>query len=131
MLRVQLFLVICFILNKFWIRPFVLENDFSEVIRIFVLSFPNFCEGVMGSLVLAYIGLNLRHRMPTIVGRITEKQIYLLAVVLAAIYVILQEFKIHNLGGRNTYDPYDVLFSIIGLIIAYILLLRIKPTITE
>ena len=129
-MRIQVFLLFCFMLNKFLIRPFVLENDFPGLVQTFVLSFPNFCEAVMGSLMLAFIGLAFRFRMPQWFGGIKEKQIYLLSIAFAAIYVILQEFKIHNLGGRNTYDPYDVLFSIIGLTTAYFLLLRIKPSIT-
>ena len=53
----------------------------------------------------------------------------MLATAAAAVYVILQEFKIHNLGGENVYDPYDVVFSVIGLITAYLILHTLKPRI--
>jgi hypothetical protein len=49
--------------------------------------------------------------------------LYLLAVTFAGIYVITQELKIHNLGGQNIYDPNDVVFSILGLIIGFSIVL--------
>ena len=30
--------------------------------------------------------------------------------------MLTQEFKLHNLGGNNVYDPYDVVASIVGLV---------------
>lgn len=53
---------------------------------------------------------------------LTEKNIYNTAVSLASIYVITQEFKIHNLGGTNIYDPNDVIASIIGLVFIWSLM---------
>ena len=37
-----------FVLNKFYLRPWVLENDFSKAIKIFVLSLPNLIEVILG-----------------------------------------------------------------------------------
>ncbi len=54
--------------------------------------------------------------------KLNDQTIYLIATLAAAVYVILQEFKIHNLGGANTYDPYDVVASIIGLITVFTIL---------
>lgn len=50
--------------------------------------------------------------------------IYLLATLLAGTYVLTQEFKLHNLGGRNVYDPYDALASIIGIVGMLLVLVR-------
>jgi len=42
--------------------------------------------------------------------------IYIIAIILASIYVITQELKIQNLGGNNIYDFNDIIFSIIEII---------------
>lgn len=131
LVRIQLGVIITFIANKVWVRPFILENDFSAPFRTFVLSYPNFCEAVVGTILLGYLGLVVKHHGPQILGRIKNGSIYIIATLLAAIYVITQEFKIHDLGGRNIYDPNDVIFSVLGLITAYVLLIRLKPRIIE
>ncbi len=125
--RILLIIVVVFIINKMALRPYVLENDFPEFFQVFVLSFPNLCEAIAGSILLVNLGLygNQMFLKPTI--RFKEHVIYKVSILVAAIYVILQEFKIHNLGGRNTYDPYDVLFSVMGLVIAYVLFHYLKP----
>lgn len=129
LVRIQLGVIVTFIANKIWIRPYVLENDFSAPINTFVLSYPNFCEATVGTILLGYMGLVLKHHGFPFLAKIKNTTIYIIATLFAAIYVILQEFKIHNLGGRNIYDPYDVIFSVLGLIAAYLLLLFLKPRI--
>jgi len=127
LLRINLLIIVSYFLMKFLVRPFVLDNDFPEVFQILVLSYPNFCEAVAGTIVLTFFGLWLRSSISKEKSKPKEKVIYLLCVSVAAVYVLLQEFKVHNLGGNNVYDSYDVLFSIIGLIVAYLLLIWIKP----
>jgi len=131
LVRIQLGIIVTFIANKIWIRPFVLEHDFSAILNTFVLSYPNFCEAVVGTISLCYLGLVAKHLGLPWVKNSKNTRIYVLVTLLAAAYVILQEFKIHNLGGRNIYDPYDVLFSVLGLIIAYLLLNFLQPQIIE
>lgn len=131
LVRIQLGVIITFIVNKIWIRPFVLEKDFSAFFSTFVLSYPNFCEAVVGTILLCYLALVAKHHGFPLAKNIKNTSIYILVTLLAAAYVILQEFKIHNLGGRNIYDPYDVLFSVFGLIVAYVLLHFIQPQIIE
>ena len=128
--RIMFVVVIVFICNKFFLRPYILENEFSEVLNIFVLSFPNLCEAILGGLLLTNIGLITKHKFLKTGSNITENHIYLFAVLITAIYTLLQEFKIHNLGGNNVYDPFDILFSIIGLITVYSILLYTKPVIS-
>lgn len=121
--------LLSYIVVKFYVRPFVLEMNSPRLLDIFVLSYPNFCEAVIGSFVvvngLLYINevwISQRYRMRRI-------SIYLLGHGLAAVYVITQELKIHNLGGINVYDPNDVLFSVIGILASFFLLRRvITPT---
>jgi len=128
-LRIMFVVVIMFIFNKFFLRPYILENDFPEFINIFVLSLPNFCEAVVGGLLITNLSLFIKHKYLKTFSNVTNNFIYLFAVLFTAIYVILQEFKIHNLGGNNTYDPFDILFSVIGLITVYLLLIYFKPII--
>lgn len=128
LVRVQLIVLFSFVFFKA-IRPYVLKNDYPEFAKIFVLSFPNFCEGVIGVMTVTMIILVICHKWVSSKLHIPENYIYIIATLLAAIYVILQEFKVHNLGGNNVFDPYDVVFSIIGLTIGYLLLINIRPRI--
>jgi hypothetical protein len=127
--RIILLVGVVFICNKFLIRPFVLANDFPEIVNVIVLSLPNLCEAIIGALLLTNIGLLLRHKYLKTYHGLKEGHVYLIAVAAATIYVSLQELKFHNLGGRNVYDPFDLLFSIIGIAVAYGLLVYLKPRI--
>ena len=129
-LRIMLMVALLFISNKFFLRPYILENEFPEFLNIFVLSFPNLCEAILGGLLLTNIGLFIKQKFLKTPSSITENHIYIFAVLATAIYVLLQEFKIHNLGGNNVYDPFDVLFSLIGLLTVYFILLYLKPVIS-
>lgn len=111
-----------FVLNKLYLRPDVLENDYPEILQIVILSLPNYCEAVMGTLLLAGIVLQLRQFPDSRAGRFIADHAYTIAVILASIYVISQELKFHNLGGNNVYDPYDLVASIVGLALAYAVL---------
>lgn len=53
---------------------------------------------------------------------IKDSAIYVLVLILSALYVIPQELKFHNLGGNNVYDPYDLIASIIGLLMTFTIL---------
>ncbi len=121
--RIQIVIIIVFIIFKA-IRRTVLENNPPELFKLFLLSFPNFCEAIVGVLTLTMIGLYINKKL-----KLQNDLIYLIASILAAIFVITQEVKIHNLGGNNIYDPNDVLFSIIGLTIGFVIVKRIKPNI--
>lgn len=123
--RIQIYIIILFVFGKGVLRPYLLEGDFPLFMDIFVLSLPNFFEGITGVLSLTFIGLYLNHRFNK--HRLSNLMIYLLAVILATVFVLTQEFKLHNLGGNNVYDPYDVLFSIVGLCIGYLIILKLKP----
>ncbi len=125
--RVQLIVLVPFIFFKAT-RPFVLKNDYPEFAKTFVLSFPNFCEGVIGVMTVTMISLVVYHKWFASKFPIPENYIYLIATVLSAIYVLLQEFKIHNLGGNNVFDPYDVVFSVIGLTVGFLVLIKIRPS---
>lgn len=111
--------ILIFILNKLFIRPWILENDVSELLLIISFSLPNLTEAIVGTLILTGILLQMRQYFNEKFGTIKESHIYLAAVGIASIYVISQELKFHNLGGNNVFDYYDIIASIIGLIGTY------------
>ena len=111
--------ILVFFLNKFLLRPWVLENEKSEFFQIIVLSIPNLIEAIIGTLLLTGILLQLKHRFNKKMGYIKDEYFYLFAVGLASIYSVSQEFKFHNFGGNNVYDPYDVIASLIRFVMTY------------
>lgn len=123
--RVELIIIPIFIFLKF-IRPSVLNSSSPDFFKVALLSLPNFFEAIIGTLTLTGIGLLINDRLSER-HQIKPKLIYLLAVVLAGIYVSTQELKIHNLGGNNVYDRNDLVFSFIGLLIGNWIVMLIKP----
>lgn len=121
--RIMLLFFLLFVCNKFLLRPWILDSDSPSIFKITVLSLPNFIEAVMGTILLTGILTFLQYRIYLFTSLKTNT-LYGIAVSLAGIYVVLQEFKIHNLGGRNIYDPYDVLASLLGLITIFFILKR-------
>lgn len=118
-------LALVLVLVKKWIRPWVWDNDFHPIWEIVVNSFPNFLEALVGTILLTSFSFRIRERYPQYLGRWKDAHLFLLVGVVAAVYVITQEFKIHNIGGNNVYDPYDVGASVIGLVLMNILLNRL------
>ena len=128
--RIQIVLIVLFIFFKL-IRPSVLNSTSFEWVKITLLSLPNFFEAVTGILILTGLGLYLNQRFLSEKRRIKNNLIYMVASFIAGIYVITQELKIHNLGGKNVFDWYDILFSIIGLIMGYLIVIFLKPSTTQ
>ncbi|WP_421896310.1 hypothetical protein [Marinoscillum sp.] len=110
---------VMFALNKLLLRPFVLQNDLANALQVMVLSFPNFAEAVMGTMVLTGILFRVKHITLQKVTFLQPGHVFLAAAILAAIYVIFGELRVHNLGNNNTYDPNDLIASVIGLNLAY------------
>ena len=108
--------IFVFILNKLYLRPWILENNLSDFFLVVTYSIPNLIEAIIGTLILTGILLQTRQYFKKKIGSIKDTYIYQIAVTITAIYVISQELKFHNLGGNNVYDPYDLVASIIGLI---------------
>ena len=114
-LRLYLATFALFIFNKFALRPFALEQECPAFLTIVVLSAPNTFEAIIGMSTVTALLMRAKLFSPRLEG-IPNLAIYLLATVVAGIYVLTQEFKLHDLGGRNVYDPYDVVASIVGLV---------------
>lgn len=68
---------------------------------------------------LTGILMQLREQFSKTIGNVKDTYLHIIAVGIAAIYVLSQEFKFHNLGGNNVYDLYDVIASIIGLSLTF------------
>lgn len=111
--------ILIFILNKFYFRSWVLEKELPELFKIFVLSVPNLAEAIIGTLLLTGILYQLRQYFNKRLVGLKDTYIHLAAVGIAGVYGISQEYKLHNIGGNNVFDIYDVIASIIGLIIAF------------
>ena len=120
-----IFLAFLLVVIKKGIRPWVWKNDFHPFWEIIVNSFPNFLEALVGMLLLTGISFQLRRRYPQQLGNWKDAHLILLSTIIAAIYVISQEFKLHNIGGNNVYDPNDVGASIFGLVLMNVLLNRL------
>ena len=114
--------ILLFILNKLYLRPWILENGLSEFVLTLTYSIPNFLEAIIGTLTLTGILLQIQQYFNNKIGTIKEINIRILAVVIAAIYVLSQELKFHNLGGNNVYDPNDLIASIVGLIGTFVVI---------
>lgn len=110
---------ILFILNKFYLRPWVIENELPELFQILVFSVPNLIEAIIGTIILTGILLQLIQYSNK---KIKDSSIYLIAVSISSLYVISQELKFHNIGGNNVYDPYDLIASIIGLLMIFMII---------
>lgn len=111
-----------FILNKLLLRPWILENDVTGIFLIFTNSLPNMIEGIFGTLILSGILSLARLYFKKNLGIIKDTYLYISAVLIASVYVISQELKFHNLGGNNVYDFYDIIASIIGIAMTFIII---------
>ena len=113
-----------FFINKFAFRPWVLANDSPQFLKVIAWSIPNFIEAVMGSILLIGGLFYVQNNIVSWQKRLTDISIYLIAVSFASIYVLTQEIKWHNLGGRNVYDPNDFIASILGVLFIFSVLCK-------
>jgi hypothetical protein len=107
--------IVVFVFNKFVFRPWILEAGLPTFFDVLVNSLPNLSEAIIGTLLLPGIGFELRARLAGRLGDQSDTAVYLIVILVAGVYVLSQELKFHNLGGNNIYDPWDLLFSIVGL----------------
>ena len=122
--RLYLGAVALYFVNKMAARSWVLGSDLPEFFHVFVLSVPNTLEAIMGMVMVAGILTALKQRASPRLEVLSPAVITVVAAILTGIYVLAQEFNIHDLGGRNVFDPYDVLASVMGLALTSALLLR-------
>ena len=129
--RAPILILVVFVANKFLMRPWVVESGGPAVALVFVGSLPNLLEGIFGTLILAGIALEGRRRLPRVLGRAPDGALHLLAGALAGVYVVTQEFGIHQLGGGSVFDPWDVVASVVGVGATTWALFRWSPVVAE
>ncbi len=108
---------IVFALNKFYLRPWVLERELPKIAVVLVNSLPNLIEAIMATILLLGVTTLLRLRLQQRPVWLKDSTLLLLVSAIVGCYVIAQELNFHRLGGSNVYDPYDVFASLLGLVI--------------
>lgn len=111
-----------FFVLKIWFRPWVREQEGLEFLKVFANSFPNFVEAYLGTFTITAFFLIAKIKNYSWFKTLKNRVIYLFSTALAAIFVITQEMKFHNLGGVNIYDFNDVIASVIGLVFIFSML---------
>ena len=113
-----------FLLNRHIVRPWVLQNADHGIILILVNSLPNLVEAITGTVTIA--GFLLVARRPTISPSFlsNDSTVYVLATVIAGLFVFSSELNWIQFRGPNVRDNYDLAASALGLISIYYLMRR-------
>lgn len=120
----QLLVILLFLVFR-WIRVAVHPKEPLTLFELFLLSFPNFCESVVGVLLLTCLGLFINQYLQW-----NTKLVYGLAALCAGIFVLFHEIPPSFAGGANIYDPNDILFSIMGTLLGAFAVFRLRPVVT-
>ena len=94
----------------------------SSYLDVALHSFPNFCEGVIGIITVTLIGLFINKSFKK-----KERMIYVSSAILTLAYVLAQEYNVHSIGGQNTFDVFDVIFSITGVLLGFLSIVHLQP----
>lgn len=120
-IRVYLGALVVFLVNKFVVRPLTRGVDLNVGVEVFIYSSPNALEAIVGTTNIVVLLLFARARL----GRSwRDASLYTLGALVAAVFVLTQEFRLHDLGGRNVYDPLDAVASVLGVLLMWGLFLR-------
>ena len=126
LLIVQMIVISIFIVLKQF-RVDLVQAFPNPVFEIFLYSFPNFAEGVVGVLMLAGLLTMAVWNVAVVERVLTFPRLCACALLGGGTYVILQELGFHELGGAQVYDPYDVAFSIAGLLAGLGVFVWVRP----
>jgi len=126
-IAVQLLTIAIFAVLKH-LRQSLVQALPNPVFEIFLYSFPNFAEGIVGFLIVAMMLTMVSWNFDALSRLLTFPLICCGAFLGAGTYVIAQEIGLHNLGGAQVYDPYDVAFSVAGLIVGLAVFVWLRPT---
>jgi hypothetical protein len=108
---------IVFLSHRYLIRPWVVAEGEVGALLVVVNSIPNLLEGIVGTMLLAGIGLSIRVMSRPNDLVIDSKRFYHVVSLIAGAYVITQETNWFNVTRPNVYDPYDLVASLLGLVI--------------
>ena len=109
--------IMLFVLVKGVIRPWVLAGDFWVGIDVFVLSFPNLVEAIVGMTNGYGLMLYAKHREFFRIGSVSDQLLLLASGAIVGLFVLTQELGLHNLGGNNVTDSFDIVASVIGIVL--------------
>jgi len=110
------------------LRPDLAQAFPGVTFEVILYSFLNFAEGLVGFLCLAMLLTMASHEGGTASRLLTLPRVCVLAFLGAGSYVVSLEVGLHNPGGDQIYDLYDVYFSIAGVVTGLVAFLRQKPT---
>jgi hypothetical protein len=113
-----------FVLNKLVLRPLLSDAEIPSWLEVVLYSSPNLIEAVMGTTTVAVLLLLARQRLGGRWAEVSDLVVYSVAAVLAGTWVLTQEFKLHDLGGRNVYDPLDAVASAVGVALMWLIFVR-------
>jgi len=108
---------VLFLVHRYLVRSWIVEQSEAGFVLIVVNSLPNFIEGIVGTMLLAGIGLSVRILSRPNKVNLESKLFFNVVTLIAAAYVITQELNWYNISRANVYDPYDIVASILGLIL--------------
>jgi len=124
LVRIYVGSLVFFVLNKLLLRPLVADRPVPAWMDVVLYSSPNLIEAVMGMTTVAVLLLLARERLGRRWAQASDAAVYAATAFLAGTYVLTQEFKLHDLGGRNVYDPLDAVASCVGVGLMWLLFLR-------
>lgn len=129
--HIRIIYLVCFILfviNKAYVRKILLQKEYPQPLEILSYSIPNFFEAVLGTSILVAILLTLKFKNVGFLKNVKSLNLKLFGVGFSLVYVVTQELKFHNLGGRNVYDFNDLIASLIGIAFIAFVILRYGVT---
>ena len=116
---------LAFLVNRHAVRPWVLDNVEGGPATVLVNSLPNLIEAIIGTIDVALVLLIIVRRNLRLKHCIGHTTMYVVATVIAGLFVISSELNWIHFRGPNVYDPNDIVASIFGLLITLFLLTRI------
>ena len=127
LLRLQLAAILIFLVFKLSRRQLIGLAS-SDSVEVFLWSFPNLVEGIVGILTVTALLLVISQHFPALQKWLPPQGVYVLSGAISSAYVLMQELNgFRFIGGENTADMNDVYFSIIGLCIGAGLIWLTKP----
>jgi len=108
---------IIFLVHRYLIRPWIIIQDDYGWLLVIMNSLPNFLEGIVGTMLIAGIGLSIRVASRPNDLQVDSTAFFHVSTLIAAVYVVSQETNLLNVTRPNVYDPFDLLASLIGLVI--------------
>ena len=116
--------IVLFLLHRHFVRGWVLQRCHVRLAIIIVNSFPNFIEAIFGTINVAAIAacIAIRRNGPAQYHESAASFNWISTITAA--FVVTQELNWFSVTRLNVYDPYDVVASILGLVLINRILVR-------